>query len=245
MNILFVTPVVPSESDGRRPYNFIKALGRRHNVHIIALKLPVQTMDHVVQLAKLGANAQTFPVGGLVSAVSSVFSIFRGEPLRVGWCRSGKVQLAIQTFLENHSVDVIHFDRMRMGQYAIGLEGVPKLIDFTDSLPLYLERSISFRTSFKDRLIDGYESAVIPRYESKILEHVNQALLCSPVDAERFLQDHPSARALEVLVIETIVARLVYRYLVAVRVQYDVQVLRALVPPNRIKGGKLLCRWRM
>ncbi|MFH1741059.1 MAG: glycosyltransferase family 4 protein [bacterium] len=193
MRILYVTPVIPTETDGRRPYNFIKALGRRHEVHVIALKTPVQTMNDIVHLAKLGANAKTFNIGGLSSTVSSAFSILRGEPLRVGWCRSQRVHQAIRTFLEKRSADVIHFDRMRMGQYAIGLEGVPKLMDFTDSLALYLERSIPFRTSILDRIVDGYESSVIPRYESKVLEHVNYSLLCSTVDAERFRKDHSSA----------------------------------------------------
>ncbi len=190
MRILFVTPVIPTETDGRRPFNFLRYLAKRHQVDVLALQLPVQTMDDTVRIAKLGANAKAFRPGGVVSAF---FSIFRGEPLRVGWCRSSQLRMALRDFVRNHTVDVIHFDRMRMGQYAIDLPGVPKLIDFTDSMALYLERSMPYRIRFLDRIVDGYDLATIPRYETKILEHVNLGLLCSDVDLARFQQDHPSA----------------------------------------------------
>ncbi|HPA46891.1 MAG TPA: glycosyltransferase family 4 protein [bacterium] len=190
MRILFVTPVIPSETDGRRPYNFLRYLAKRHQVHVLAIQLPVQTMDDTVRIAKLGANAKAFRPGGVTSAF---LSVFRGEPLRVGWCRSSGLRAMLREFVQKHSVDVVHFDRMRMGQYAINLPGIPKLIDFTDSMALYLERSMPYRISFLDRIVDGYDLATIPRHETKILEHVNLGLLCSDVDLARFQQDHPSA----------------------------------------------------
>ena len=194
MRILFVTPVIPTETDGRRPYNFIKYLGSRHQVHVVALKLPLQTIDDTVRLAKFGAHApQTFRIGGLASLLACPLAILRGEPFRVAWCRHSKIRETIRGFLERQALDIIHFDRMRMGQYAMGLEGIPKLIDFTDSLSLYLERAAPLRTKFSERLIDAHEATVIPRYESKILEHVDLALFCSEMDAEHFRKHHPSA----------------------------------------------------
>jgi len=193
MRILFITPVIPTETNGRRPYNFIKYLGTRHQVHVLSLRLSSQTMDDAVRLAKFGAHAQSFSIGGLSSLASTFFSPLRGQPLRVAWCRNSKLASAIQRILERHTVDIIHFDRMRMGQYAMGLEGIPKLIDFTDSLTLYLERAAQYRTKFLERLMDGYESGVIPRYESKVLDHVDAALFCSSIDADVFLNMHQEA----------------------------------------------------
>ena len=42
MKILFITPVVPSETDGRRPFNFLKYLSKRHEIDLYCLQLPVQ-----------------------------------------------------------------------------------------------------------------------------------------------------------------------------------------------------------
>ena len=193
MKILFVTPVIPTETDGRRPYNFIKCLGSRHEIHVIALKLRVQTRENALRLTQLGAQVHTFDIGGLSSLLACPLAILRGEPLRVGWCRHPRVGEAIRAIVIQHAVDVVHFDRMRMGQYAMRLEGVPKLIDFTDALTLYLERSAPLRDRLSDRLIDKYEARTIARYESRILEHVDLSLFCSQMDAGHFAKQHPEA----------------------------------------------------
>lgn len=193
MRILFVTPVIPTQTDGRRPYNFIKYLATRHSVHVIALRLPVQKEEDLRRLRALGATVESFRIGGLGSLARCAIGLLRGEPLRVAWCRRGEARKAMLRMLAAESIDIVHFDRMRMGQYALGVPDVPKLIDFTDALTLYLERSAPLRHKISERLIDRYEARTIPSFESRILDHVDVVLFCSERDAEHFRRHHPSA----------------------------------------------------
>ncbi len=190
MRILFVTPVVPTETDGRRPYNYLKYLSKRHEVHLISMMLPEQTPADVRKIQNMGVRVTTIEIVQSRSLVQSAIGLLRREPIRVSWCRSPEVRSAIEQTLNHGHYDIVHFDRMRMGQYACGIE-VPKVIDFTDSLILYLERSLKFRRKRLERWIDRWELATIPRFERFVLNHVDAAIVCSDIDSKYFQKYHP------------------------------------------------------
>ncbi len=194
MRILMVTPCIPTGTDGRRPYNFLKHLCQEHEVRLLALKLPVQTQEQIDALAGLGIPVRAFPIRASASGLKCASGVLFREPLRVSWCRNAALRQAIVEELDRGPVDVVHFDRMRMGQYADCAPGIPKLVDFTDSLVMYLERSVRFRTSVRSRWIDKWERWTIPRFERRVLERVDAGLVCSPVDAEVLRHYHPGHR---------------------------------------------------
>lgn len=192
MHILMVTPVIPTVTDGRRPYNFIRYLARNHKVSLVSLQILAQGYDDIVKLAKISVNVHHFPIGSSSSVMSCVFGLAKGEPLRVAWCRNAGARKAIGEIVKDHPPDIVHFDRMRMGQYADCVPGIPKLLDFTDSLTMYLERSLPYRASPTEQVIDRWERWTIPGFERAVLEKVDHALVCSEVDAEVFRKAHTS-----------------------------------------------------
>ncbi len=190
MKILFVTPVVPTETDGRRPYNFLKYLAPRHEVHLIALKLPVQSPMAARRIQSLGVQVTTVDIVPFRSMIHCAAGLAARQPLRVSWCRSAEMRETIERVLSRHTFDVAHLDRLRMGQYAPWIP-LPKLVDITDSLMLYLERSNTYRRKRIERVIDSWEMKTIPRFEQWVLERVDAALVCSPIDARHLQQTHP------------------------------------------------------
>ncbi len=190
MKILFVTPVVPTETDGRRPYNFIKYLSSRHEVHLVALKPPEQNPGDIRRLQEMGVRSETIDVQPFRSSVNCLLGLALGKPLRVSWCRSDEVRVAIERTLARSDFDLLHFDRMRMGQYVKQID-IPAILDFTDSLMLYLKRSHSQRTKISERLIDRWETATIPRFERWLLKRVHAAMVCSSIDADKYRDYHP------------------------------------------------------
>ncbi|MFB3786506.1 MAG: glycosyltransferase family 4 protein [bacterium] len=190
MKILFVTPVVPTETDGRRPYNFLKYLAPRHEVHLIALKLPVQTPTAARHIQSLGVRVTTVDIVPFRSVIHCAAGLAARKPLRVSWCRSAEMRETIERVLSRHTFDVAHLDRLRMGQYTPWIPH-PKLVDITDALMLYLERSERYRRKKMERLVDHWEMKTIPRFERWVLERVNAALVCSPIDARYLQQAHP------------------------------------------------------
>ncbi len=199
MNILMVTPCIPTTTDGRRPYNFLRYLSRDHRVTVISLLHPAQTDADAEPLRAMDVKVEYCPIRPFVSCLKSATAVLKGEPLRVGWCRYPVLGKMIRAHIESNPVEVIHIDRMRMAQHVIDpshsvLKSVPKILDFTDSLVMYLERSVEYRSGWKDQFVDHWERRSIPPYERKLLEHMDCALVCSDVDADVFRRDHPEGR---------------------------------------------------
>ncbi len=192
MKILFVTPCVPTKTDGRRPYNFIKYLSKQHKIHLAALILPNQQPSDIRRIQNLGVQVTSIEVAPSRSMLNCLFGLPLARPLRVSWCQYQDMRNAIEMILEKDHYDIIHVDRMRMGQYARGLQP-KKVIDFTDSLLLYLERSRPVRRRCGERCVDWWESRVIPAYERKLLRYADASIVCSDVDAQIFHQTHPGS----------------------------------------------------
>ncbi len=193
MKILFLAPCVPTFSDGRRPYNFLRFLAPRHEVHLLCFKLPPQTPEDIRRIQAMGVRITTVDY----QTSRCLFNCLSGIPLRrsfrISWCRSPEYQAALERTLSQHSFDLVHIDRKRMGQYAPWISA-PKLLDFTDSILLYLKRSLVYRRKFTQRFIDAWELQTIPTYEKWLLPHIDAALVCSSIDAAQFQQDHPGYR---------------------------------------------------
>jgi len=190
MKILFVTPVIPTQTDGRRPYNYLKYLSKRHDVRLITMKLPEQTEDDAQHIREMGVPTTTIDIIPFRSCMKSVIGLLRGDPLRVSWCRYEEMRTAIRQALNQDHFDIAHFDRMRMGQFAQGIP-CPTLIDFTDSLVMYFQRTLRHRQKFFEWCIDRWELATIPRFERNVLPFFDAAIVCSLIDADVFHRYHP------------------------------------------------------
>lgn len=193
MKILFLTPCVPSFSDGRRPYNFLQYLAPRHEVHLLCLKLPPQTPVDVRRIQNMGVQVTTIEYQISRCLMNCAMGLFHNRSFRVSWCQSPEFQNTLERILSHQHFDIVHIDRKRIGQYAPFIS-VPKLVDFTDSILLYLQRSLKYRRKMTQRFIDAWELRSIPNYETWLLKQIDAALVCSPIDAAKFQADHPNYR---------------------------------------------------
>ena len=192
MHILFVTPVVPSPSYGRRPYNFIRYLAGKHRVDLACfLTDPARDMVALRQLAGWGVRVRTVEHSACRGIWNCATGWPRLEPLRTLWVRSPALKALIRELTGRNSYDVAHFDRMRMGHFALEVPKVPRVVDFTDALMLYLKRSVTPHRSVPGRVIDAWEKWRIPAYERRLLSRLEAGICCSRVDAEVFRQYHP------------------------------------------------------
>ncbi|MGI6454354.1 MAG: glycosyltransferase family 4 protein [bacterium] len=190
MKILFVTPVVPTETDGRRPFNFIRYLSQHHEVHLISLKMEVQSAEDAERIRAWGIPVETVEIIKPYSIFNCAVGCLKGQPLRVSWTHYPEMSRRIEEALRRHRYDIVHFDRMRMGQYAPFVD-VPRVLDFTDSLMMYFERSTRFRRKWGEWLIDRWEMLTVPSFERWVLNYLDAAIVCSSIDAGVFRDYHP------------------------------------------------------
>jgi glycosyltransferase involved in cell wall biosynthesis len=183
MRILFVTPVIPTQSDGRRPFNFLKYLTVNHEVHLICFQLPEQSESDLAPLREMGVRIRdVIPLKPMRYTLNCVFGLPLLRPLRVSWCWHPEMRQAIRS-ASQEKFSLVHVDRMRMGQYLPWIDS-PKVLDITDSLPLYLRRSLRVPHTLIECAVDLWELITIPAYERWASNHANAVLVCSVVDAE-------------------------------------------------------------
>lgn len=194
MRILFVTPVVPSRAYGRRPYNFLRYLRGKHDLFLATfLTDPEYDTPYIEELRSWGIEVHTVTRSKPRSVCRCCLAPITGWPLRAMYVRSRPLADRIRGLAREHQFDIFHFDRMRMGQYAKGLDRKRCIVDLTDSIPLYLQRKRAFTHSPAQRIVDWWERRTIPAFEERMLALNSTGILCSEIDTRYFLNMHPRA----------------------------------------------------
>jgi len=99
MHILFVTPVVPSPSYGRRPYNFIRYLAREHQVYLATfLTAPDHDRVYLRELAGWGVKARVVAHPKWRGALNCAAGLWGGLPLRSLYVQSETLEGLIGDF---------------------------------------------------------------------------------------------------------------------------------------------------
>jgi glycosyltransferase involved in cell wall biosynthesis len=93
------------------------------------------------------------------------------------------------TLLKEENFDVVYYHLIRTAQYLSSQEKNPKLnvIDFTDSVSLYLSRMVKQEENYFKRLLFNSELKRIEKYE-KIAENFDTLFICSDVDRKFLLE---------------------------------------------------------
>lgn len=186
MKFLFVTPVIPGPAYGRRPYNFIKALASRHEVHLLAVSDRNPSEKQLVQLRHFGVETiHIVPHPRWKGVLAATTALHSRWPLRVAYSKSRLLEGTLDAILKNTPVDLVHIDRLRLGYLAKRVVGsVRCVVDFTDSLSLYFSRRQTFTSNLLGKIVCSWEKKTIPNFEGQLAPDIDACLLCSSVDAE-------------------------------------------------------------
>lgn len=101
---------------------------------------------------------------------------------------------AIQAFLRNTAVDMIHVQHLRMASYALPLGNQPAILDMPDAFSLYWKRRMDQEKSWWARKFAGIEYRRLMAYEARMLKAFPRVLVCSSEDQDYLAACHPDAR---------------------------------------------------
>lgn len=183
LNILFVTPYVPSPVR-IRPFAFIRELAKRgHRVTLACLVQPSWEDRYLPAVTKYCQGVYPVPLKRLEPFRNTLFSIPTRTPLSVAYCRSSEFSRTVRDLVRDHRFDLIHTEFVRAAPATAGLNGPTKVFDAVDSLALAYRRSlVSPYVTAKQRLISLIEWPKMRHFESNILRYFHRALVSSPVD---------------------------------------------------------------
>lgn len=182
MNILFITPSVPSRLHRIRSYDLIKALSKRHKIHLLSLDsnndfLPLELMKSVA----------TFSVvykAKWKSYVDCIISLFSWLPLEISFCKSVEMKRKVREIIETKKIDLIYVKRLRSYQFVDNLKyDLPIIVDTTDAMSLFYKRAYKNAPWYKKALFfeEFIKYLLYERFISK--KNIN-LVTCSLVDKD-------------------------------------------------------------
>ncbi|MCA0445817.1 MAG: glycosyltransferase family 4 protein [Bacteroidetes bacterium] len=185
MNILIVTtrvPFPPFRGDKLKIFNIAQRLSKNHSVKILCLSRSRENQSDLDGIKKAGPDAEILYFPWYLSVWSLVIRFFSGIPLQVLWYFSPALLKRLEDITKTEKIDIVYFHLIRSGLYGDAVsDRILKVIDYTDSVSLYLQRMIEIESNLLKKFIFEIEKNRILNYE-KVADKFDQLFICSPVD---------------------------------------------------------------
>ncbi len=145
MKILFVTNSVPyPPTDGVRikTYNLLKQLSKKHELYLLSFYQKGvdsfrEISTHLEQLCTIvkliPCNKKKFRNTGVLL---NLVNPFVRKPFFTKEYKSEEMKKAVEGFLRNREIDIIHFDTLGAGQYIEAVKDTAAVLSLNDSLSL-------------------------------------------------------------------------------------------------------------
>jgi len=198
MNVLYVTPYVPSPIR-TRPYNLIRSLvNLGHRVTLLtAASTSPEEQAQADKLRDWGMQVEVFPVPRMRSLSNCLRALPTREPLQAVYAYHPGMERRLIELLSREAFDVVHIEHLRATRLVGAVKRTPKVYDSVDSISLLFEQTAKGGAQLRSRLMAAVDLARTRRYEAWLLTQYDQVVVTSQRDkdaleklAHRFLPPH-------------------------------------------------------
>ena len=189
MNILYVTPYVPSLIR-TRPYNLIRALARMgHRVTLLAAAgtLP-EEQAQVEELRGCGVKTEVFAISRMHSLASCVQTLPTREPLQAVYAYHPEMEKRLGDLLRGGTFDIVHIEHLRASRLVRAVldssngERVPAVYDSVDCISLLFEQAARAGVQWRSRVMTAVDLGRTRRYEAHLLTKYDRVVVTSQRD---------------------------------------------------------------
>lgn len=188
MKILFLThrvPYPPNKGDKLRAFNILKYLSKNYSISLLCLADNAEDLNYGNELRKYCKSVNIIPINKFWAKMRSLFCLFSKLPLTLAYFYSRKLKKLVKEKVESENFDVIFIYSSSMAQYALGINGIPKIMDFidvdSDKWGQYAQYA-----KFPQKIIYKVEQRRLKRYEEIIANSVEHCIVTSKIEAEVF-----------------------------------------------------------
>jgi sugar transferase (PEP-CTERM/EpsH1 system associated) len=184
MNILYVTPYVPSRIR-TRPFHLIRALlALGHRVTLVTAAISEEEKIDAAALRDWGIEVDVFRVPKVRSAVNCLGALVTGEPLQAAYAYHPQMARRIRQRLAEEPFDVVHIEHLRAAQMVEAVDGVPTVYDSVDCISLLFEKTLKTSPEWRPRLRARIDLRRTRRYEAQLCTQYGQIVITSRKDKE-------------------------------------------------------------
>ncbi|MFA8343605.1 MAG: glycosyltransferase [Rhodothermaceae bacterium] len=186
MKVLIITPRIPyppHRGDKLKIFNLASFLKKNHQVKILTFSQGKDDAKNAEILKEKGFDVEFVNLSIVQSVLSVMLAVFSSIPFQAAYFKSGKMKKLISDNVQNTSYDLVYFHLIRSAQYADEIKnfGTKKIIDYTDSVSLYLSRYIKILKNPLRKLFFFWELKRIEKYET-IGNKFDNVYVCSETD---------------------------------------------------------------
>lgn len=188
MNILYITPYVPSQIR-TRPYNLIRALVRMgHKITLLtAANTSAHDLEQADELRAWGMHVEAFPVPLARSLSNCLRALPTREPLQAVYAYLPGMEHRLGELLGNGGFDVVHIEHLRAARLVWAISktnGIPAVYDSVDCISLLFEQAAQRGAQLRSRLMAALDLARTRRYEAQLLTQYNHVVVTSQRDKD-------------------------------------------------------------
>lgn len=188
MNIIFITsrlPYPPIGGDRLRAYHIIRELARKHDIYLLALADRAPAPGHLAALRHLVKRLDVVVLPWYQSYFNAARGLLSPQPLQVHYYASSAMRQAIVRLRQHYEIDAAYVHLIRMAGYSEALQGLPKILDLTDSYSMLYESYHKFNSRARHplhRIAQAVERRRMLAYERQMIRTFDTSLVISPID---------------------------------------------------------------
>jgi sugar transferase (PEP-CTERM/EpsH1 system associated) len=191
MNILYVTPYVPSRIR-TRPYNLIRALVRLgHRLTLLtAAGTSPQEQEQADELRTWVVQVEVFPVprrrslANCLRALGCFSSVPTPEPLQAVYAYHPGMERRLTELSSKNTFDVVHIEHLRAARLVRAVRDTPTVYDSVDCISLLFEQTAQSGAQLRSRLMAAVDLARTRRYEAHLLTQYGRVVVTSQRDKD-------------------------------------------------------------
>lgn len=114
---------------------------------------------------------------------------FSRKPFQVVYFESRRMHSLMRDLVSRMNFDVIHTQHLRMAQYTVHVEGIPRVLDLPDAYSLYWARRTEIANNLFMKIFNRIEYRRVVNYEGIVCDF-DLNLVCSPEDMQFLVEKH-------------------------------------------------------
>ncbi|NLE45686.1 MAG: glycosyltransferase, partial [Chloroflexi bacterium] len=194
MNILYITPYVPSLIR-TRPYNLIQALVQLgHRITLLTVSgSPTEEQPQVEALRDTGVYVEVFPLTVTRSLINCLQAVPTDDPLQAVYASHPAMARRISELLREGEFDVMHIEHLRAAKLVSAVrpscrQRLPIIYDSVDSISLLFEQAAHSGAQWRSRIMAAIDLNRTRRYEAQLMTQYDHVVITSRRDREALEQ---------------------------------------------------------
>ena len=208
LRVLFIAQVFPYPLDSGpkiRAYYVLRYLAARHRVTLVAFITHPRELRYVDHLASF--CEAVYPVERSRSlwreGVAMARSLLTGRPFMIERHFDAEMARLVKDLAAKGRYDLVHVDQVKVAQYALGIEGVPRVIDKHNAYALVLKGVAETDPSPLRRLVARFDWRRMARYEGMLCRAFDGVVAVTETDRDALLRFSGDGRPIPVIPIAT------------------------------------------